>query len=133
MAVKLSTITHGQGGWDDVEKLNQDTGLVPLTMIGAIEGLYQAEVAPYARRVNGIVHLTSGIVAKADIPASTKIVDLPDKFLGADGGITALCRNVSDQSEFPVTAKDDGLYVAKSLPSGTKLDFAGLTYLGKDV
>lgn len=110
----------------------EDTGLVRLTMVGAVEGLYQAKDAPLVRRVNDLVHLTSGIVATADIPAATRILAMPDKFLGADGGITALCRNVSSQTEFPVTIKDDGLYVAKALPNGTRLDFAGINYLGRD-
>ncbi|CAM3206140.1 hypothetical protein [Lactiplantibacillus plajomi] len=138
MAVNLTEITHGQAGWDktansNFNALNQDTGLVRLTMVGAIKGLYQAENAPLARRVNGVVHLTSGIISTGTIPADTKILSMPDELLGADGGITALCQDVTNKGAFPVTIKTGGLFVAKDLACGTSLNFAGITYLGKDV
>ncbi|BDZ30640.1 hypothetical protein RA086_05670 [Lactiplantibacillus sp. WILCCON 0030] len=110
-----------------------DTGVIPLTMVGAVDGIYGDGKSPEARRVNDIVHLTSGIVATADIPNGTKILAIPDEFLGADGELVGFCRNVLTQESFPVTIKNGGMYVAKLLTNGQKLDFAGMTYLGKDV
>lgn len=110
-----------------------DTGLVYLTMVGAIKGLYSDTSAPKARRVNDVVHLTSGIIATADIPNNTRILAMPNQFLGADGGITGFCRNTSTQDSFPVTVRDDGLYIAKTLSNGQMLDFAGMTYLGRNL
>lgn len=135
MSVSLVKVDPGATGWDksieaNFDALNQDTGEVPLTMMGAVKSLYSNSV-PAARRINGQVHLSSGIKSTDVLPSKTQILALPDQFMGQENLIFLFCRNDSTQEPFPLYVSDGGLFIAKELPSGWNLDFSNLYYPGK--
>jgi len=136
MAVDLEVVQHGDPGWDKTLKrnfdaLNQDTGIIPLTIVGALTGLYD-DNPPIARRINGQVHLTGGIKASANLPKNTLILSMPDNFLSADGYVITSCRNQANIFDpFPIYIGKDGMYISAQLGSGTELDFSGIIYTGK--
>lgn len=102
-----------------------------MTLVGAVKGL---ETSPTirGRRVNGIVHLTGGITATADIPNQTLIVSLPENFLGNDGSVIGFARNI-EGTAVPVTIRKNGIYTNTTVKSGDTIDFSSLTYLGSDI
>jgi len=114
------------------EKLNQDTGIVSVTMVGAVKSLYSWNV-PSAHRINGKVHLTGGIKATATLPVTTQILSMPDDFMPDDGTIYTFCRNDSTNGIFPIYINDGGVFLGQELGNDFNLDFSNIYYPGKEI
>lgn len=137
MAVSLTQIAHGSAGWDQVangnfDKLNQDTGWVNLTLIGATKGMYGDSV-PQARRINGVVKLMGGITATEDIPSGTLLATFPDSFLPIDGTTIVSIVRGEAKVAIPMSVTQKGIEISDMLSKDDGIDLNGLIYLGKEM
>ena len=107
----------------------EDTGLVALSMVSGVKGMYEGNT-PTARCLNGIVHLTGGIIATTDLPANSLVIAMPNNLVAADGYAITSVRN--EGVSFPISVQAKGLYIDAALKSGESLDLSSVIYLGKD-
>ena len=135
MAVNLTKVDHGAPNWentinDDFQALNQDTGVINLTMIGPLSGLY-SDNKPSARRLNGEIHLNGGIKASEKITAGSKVISMPAQFIPRDGWIITACMCPNTKTMFAVSVRDDGIYIDSELGVNMELDFSSIVYPGQ--